>query len=509
MELVPKPEQAASARVQIDPTHRLEILNQVGAAIASSSDLESIVQIVTDAATELVGAQFGAFFYNVLDEKGESYLLYSLSGAPRSAFEKFGMPRNTAVFDHTFRGLGVVRSDDIKLDPRYGQLAPHHGMPKGHLPVTSYLAVPVASRTSEIIGGLFFGHQRAGVFTQADEDVLVDIAARAAVAVDNSRLLDAAQRLASIVESSDDAIVSKDLTGTIRSWNRGAERIFGYTAREIVGRNITTLMPENLHHEEPEIISRIMAGERIDHYETIRQRKDGSLFHVSVTISPIRDRSGKIIGASKIARDIDLTKKAHEAQTLLLREMNHRVKNLFAVASGVVALSARTPGSDQKLARTIQSRLAALARAHDLTLLPDGATAAAKAHLKELVQTILSPYDTGEGRVSIEGPDAVCGSTVSTSFALLLHELATNSIKYGALSQPSGKIAVAWSLSDNLDLTWTESDGPPIAGPVEQQGFGSVLMNATVRSMNGSLERNWHVEGVQIRLVVPAARLAV
>ncbi len=508
MELVPKPEQAASARTLIGPTRRLEILNQVGAAIASSSGLESIVQTVTDAATELVGAQFGAFFYNVLDEKGESYLLYSLSGAPRSAFEKFGMPRNTAVFDHTFRGLGVVRSDDIKLDPRYGQLAPHHGMPKGHLPVTSYLAVPVASRTGEILGGLFFGHRQAGVFTQADEDVVVDIASRAAVAIDNTRLLDAAQRLASIVESSDDAIVSKDLTGTIRSWNRGAERIFGYTAKEIVGRSITTLMPKDLHHEEPEIIARIMAGERVDHYETIRQRKDGSLFHVSVTISPIRDRAGKIIGASKIARDIDVTKRAHEAQSLLLREMNHRVKNLFAVASGVVALSARSPGSDQELAHTIQSRLAALARAHDLTLLPDGATAPAKANLKELVQTILSPYDTEEGRVSIEGPDAVCSSAVSTSLALLLHELATNSIKYGALSQPAGKIVVMWSLTDNLDLTWTESDGPSIPGPAEHQGFGSVLMNATVKSMSGSLDRTWHPEGVQIRLVVPAARLA-
>ena len=508
MDPVPQPEQTASARVQVGPTHRLEILNRVGAAIASSSDLESIVQIVTDAATELVGAQFGAFFYNVLDEKGESYLLYSLSGAPRSAFETFGMPRNTAVFDHTFRGLGVVRSDDIKLDPRYGQLAPHHGMPRGHLPVTSYLAVPVASRTGEILGGLFFGHEQAGVFTQADEDVLLDVAARAAIAIDNTNLLDAAQRLASIVESSDDAIVSKDLSGTIRSWNRGAERIFGYTAKEIVGQPITTLIPEDLHHEEPIIISRIAAGERVDHYETIRQRKDGSRFHISVTISPIRDRSGKIVGASKIARDIDQTKKAHEQQALLLREMNHRVKNLFAVASGVVALSARAPGSDQELAYTIQSRLAALARAHDLTLLPEGATVAAKAHLKELVQTILAPYDTGDGRVSIEGPDAVCGSDVSTSFALLLHELATNSVKYGALSQLAGKVAVTWSLSENLELTWTESDGPSIPGPAEHQGFGNVLMNATVKSMGGSLERSWHPEGVQIRLVVPAAQLA-
>ena len=504
----PKTRAFRAGGTQLNPTRRLELLNQVGAAIASSSDLQSILQIVTDVATEITGARFGSFFYNVLDEKGESYLLYTLSGAPRSAFEKFGMPRNTAVFDHTFRGLGVVRSDDIKLDPRYGRLAPHHGMPKGHLPVTSYLAVPVASRTGEILGGLFFGHQEPGVFTEADEYVVMDIAARAAVAIDNSRLLDAAQRLASIVEASDDAIVSKDLEGTIRSWNGGAERVFGYSAKEIVGQPITTLIPEELQHEEGEIIARIMAGERVDHFETIRQRKDGSRFHVLVTISPIRDRSGKIIGASKIARDIDLTKRAQETQALLLREMNHRVKNLFAVASGVVALSARSPRSDQELALVIQSRLAALARAHDLTLLPEGATAASQAHLKELVRTILSPYDTGEGHISIEGPDAVCGSAVSTSFALLLHELATNSIKHGSLSQPTGKVTVAWSLSDRLDLTWTETGGPSVKEPVEQQGFGSVLMKATVKSMNGSIEHSWRPEGVQIRLVVPGSQLA-
>jgi len=483
-------------------------MDRVGTAIASSSDLSTIVQSVTAAATELTGAQFGAFFYNVLDDKGESYLLYALSGAPRSAFEKFGMPRNTAVFDHTFRGRGVVRSEDIKKDPRYGKLAPHYGMPKGHLPVTSYLAVPVMSRTGEVLGGLFFGHEQTGVFTASDEDSVVEIAARAATAIDNTRLLDTAQRFASIVESSGDAIVSKDLNGTIRSWNKGAERIFGYTSKEIVGRPITTLIPEHLQHEEPEIIRRISAGERVDHYETMRQKKDGTLFHVSVTVSPIRDRTGKVIGASKIARDIDAAKKAQETQTLLLREMNHRVKNLFAVASGVVALSARSAESAPDLAHSIQARLAALARAHDLTVTPEGAAEPPKVHLSELLKTILSPYDTKEGRISLNGPDVECGSGASTSLALLLHEFATNAVKYGALSVPTGQVDISWTLSDKLDLSWREAGGPTIADVVDNRGFGTTLMGFTVKSMGGTIERGWNADGLKIALSVPVSHLA-
>ena len=124
----------------------LEVLNRTGIAVAAEHDLERLVQMVTDAGVELSHAEFGAFFYNVIKAGGEAYTLYTLSGAPRSAFEKFPMPRNTAVFEPTFRGRGPVRSDDILADPRYGKSAPYHGMPEGHLPVRSYLAVPVVSR---------------------------------------------------------------------------------------------------------------------------------------------------------------------------------------------------------------------------------------------------------------------------------------------------------------------------------------------------------------------------
>jgi PAS domain S-box-containing protein len=172
---------------------RLETLNRIARTLSSDLDLERIVQTVTDSATELAGAKFGAFFYNVTHRGGQSYLLFTLSGAPREAFERFGLPRATAVFEPTFHGTGVLRSDDIRADPRYGKNAPHRGMPKGHLPVVSYLAVPVISRSGEVIGGLFFGHDEPGVFTQEAEDVVIGIAAHAAIAIDNARLYATAQ----------------------------------------------------------------------------------------------------------------------------------------------------------------------------------------------------------------------------------------------------------------------------------------------------------------------------
>ncbi|CAN5567446.1 ATP-binding protein [soil metagenome] len=177
-----------------DEARLLELLNKTGVAIAAQLDLQNVVQIVTDAATELTGAKFGAFFYNILGEDGETMMLYTLSGAPREAFEKFGQPRATALFGATFHGEGLIRSDDILQDHRYGTMGPHFGMPRGHLPVRSYLAMPVVSSSGEVIGGLFFGHPEVGVFTERAERIIRGVAAQAAIAIDNARLYQAAQR---------------------------------------------------------------------------------------------------------------------------------------------------------------------------------------------------------------------------------------------------------------------------------------------------------------------------
>jgi PAS domain S-box-containing protein len=177
-------------------TRILERLNETGKLLASQLDLPSLVQAVTDAATQLSGAEFGAFFYNTTDEHGDGFLLYTLSGAPREAFENLDQPRATAIFGPTFRGEAPIRLDDVTTDPRYGTMAPHHGVPKGHPPVRSYLAVPVKSRWGEVIGGLFFGHSRPGVFNDRAERLVVGVAAQAGIAIDNARMYEAAQRAA-------------------------------------------------------------------------------------------------------------------------------------------------------------------------------------------------------------------------------------------------------------------------------------------------------------------------
>ena len=178
----------------------LEVLNQTAAQVAAELDLPNVVQLVTDAGVKLTGARFGAFFYNTINEAGESLMLYTLSGANRSDFERFGHPRATPVFSPTFKGEGVIRSDDITADHRYGKNAPNKGMPEGHLPVRSYLAVPVVSRSGEVIGGLFFGHPEAGVFTESCERLMLGLAGQAAIAIDNARLFEAAQRVNQTLE---------------------------------------------------------------------------------------------------------------------------------------------------------------------------------------------------------------------------------------------------------------------------------------------------------------------
>lgn len=310
-------------------SRKLELVLQTGLLLTQSPDLESIVQSATDAGLQLSGAQFGAFFYNVVDAQGESDLRYTLAGASREKFAAFPMPRNTAVFGPTFEGQAVVRSGDITKDPRYGKNAPYFRRPPGHLPVRSYLAVPVKGQSGEVLGGLFYGHEQPDVFGPDSETLVLAIAAQAAIAIENSRLrtqltqkigdLGYAQSLfkaaskrlgefAAIIESSDDAIISKDLTGRVTSWNPAATRILGYTSAEMIGAPILTIIPEELHSDEAIILAKIRAGQRIEHFETIRLRKDGKRLDVSLSISPVRDESGQIVGAAKILRDISARK---------------------------------------------------------------------------------------------------------------------------------------------------------------------------------------------------------
>ena len=456
------------------------ILHRVGVTLASELDLKKLVQTVTDACRELSQAEFGAFFYSDLDEAGEEYLLDALSGVREEAFRNLPIPRNNAVFAPTFRGDGTARVADIRKDPRYGENPPHLGISAGHSPVHSYLAVPVVSRSGEIIGGLFFGHSWAGVFTERAERLVEGIAQQAAIAIDNARLFEASQkqrtraeesekrfraivqttpecvklvaadgtllhmnsvglsmveadsseavidkcvydliapedrnryrefnervcegergalefdivglkgrrrhmethaaplqtadgscmqlavtlditerkaaeevrrRLAAIVESSDDAIVGKDLNGIVMSWNPGAERIFGYSANEMIGRPITTIIPLELREDEQRILETIGRGERVEHFETVRLTKSGERIDVSLTVSPVKDDAGKVIGAAKTARDITQQKKIEQALRMTERlasvgrmaaTVAHEINNPLEAVTNLVYLA--------------------------------------------------------------------------------------------------------------------------------------------------------------------------
>jgi PAS domain S-box-containing protein len=278
-----------------------------------------------------------------------------------------------------------------------------------------------------------------------------------------------AQRLAAIVTSSDDAIISKDLNGIIKSWNRGAERLFGYNSEEVIGRPVTILIPPERLDEEPSILARLRRGERIDHYGTVRRRKDGSLVDISLTVSPIVSADGRIIGASKIARDITERKRVQEQQKVLLAEIMHRVKNTLATVQAIAGQTLLRAPADERTAFT--ARLHALSKAHDL-LTSDKWD---RASLREVINAAVGPFQLE--RFTVEGPDTWLIASMSLQVTLALHELATNAVKYGALRNTTGRVRVTWERLEagRLKLSWRETDGPRVTTP-KHKGFGSILI---------------------------------
>jgi PAS domain S-box-containing protein len=306
--------------------------------------------------------------------------------------------------------------------------------------------------------------------------------------------------LASIVQSSDDAIVSKNLDGVIISWNHGAERIFGYAADEAVGQPITIVIPQDRRDEERTILARIRRGERIDHFETVRQRKDGKQIVISLTVSPVKDAEGTIVGASKIARDITEQKRDQEQIATLAREAEHRSKNLLANALATVKLSQADTTAGLKQA--IEGRLRALSNVHSLFV----ETRWVGAELSKIARQELSPYfQAGEKRhVAIEGPEVLLAPNTAQAIAVILHELATNAAKYGALSVPAGRIDLKWSQEADarLVLRWSETDGPVIQSPPQRQGFGGRIIEQMIRQLQGERRFDWRPGGLVCEIAV-------
>jgi PAS domain S-box-containing protein len=342
-------------------------------------------------------------------------------------------------------------------------------------------------------------HDDSRRFDAEDLRVMTDLGTFAAAAYQTLLSLNATQHMAAIVESSDDAIVSKDLDGVIKSWNSGAERIFGYAAQEVIGNSITMLIPPGRENEEPEILERIRRGERIEHYETVRQRKHGSLISVSLTVSPVKNAQGKIIGASKVARDITERKLSEAQITMLAREAEHRAKNVLATVQATVHLSqSDTP---EGLKHAIEGRIQALANVHRLFV----ESRWAGAEIQNLVKEELAAYSQDkETRVQIDGPNLLLETNAAQAIAVTLHELATNAAKYGALSVSDGHVQVEWSREPNgrLVLRWTENGGPPVKPPTSK-GFGTRAIEGMIRrQLKGEVRFDWRAAGLACEISI-------
>jgi PAS domain S-box-containing protein len=451
---------------------------------------EGILQKLVETALTLCGADSAGV--SLLEESDRRRFFHWRAIAGRWApHVEGGTPRDFGpcgtVLDH---GASMLCSHPERDFPYFGAVEPL---------LEEGLLVPFHA-AGEAIGTIWaVSHDPSRRFDAEDLRRLTSLGAFAAAACQTVESRKASRLLASIVESSDDAIVSKDLNGVITSWNLGAERIFGYAAEEVVGKPITIIIPPERHGEEVTILERLRRGERVDHFETVRLRKDGTEVDVSLTISPIANAEGRIVGASKIARDIG-ERKLHEARiAVLAREAEHRAKNIFATVLASVHLTrADTP---EALKQTIEGRIQALANVHRLFV----ESRWTGADLRSLAEAELAAYSQDRhGRALIGGPRLLVQPDRAQAIAVVLHELATNAAKYGSLSVPDGNVAVGWSRAEDggIVLRWTESGGPPVAPPTGS-GFGTRVMDGMVRGQQGEIRFDWRPEGLACEITLP------
>jgi PAS domain S-box-containing protein len=326
-------------------------------------------------------------------------------------------------------------------------------------------------------------------------NMLVDITDRNRAEVESANL-------AAIVASSNDAIISKTLDGVVTSWNAAATRIFGYRDDEMIGAPITRIVPKELYGDEQRILARLKRGERLEHYETVRLTKDGRRLDISLTVSPVRDKSGRLIGASNVSRDISEQKTAQKLQRLLVEELNHRVKNTLAIVQAIANQTVHFVKSPSEFAASFGGRLQALAQAH--ALLTHNSWQGADVGTLIRDQLVLGGVD--DDRISYAGPRATLDAQTALHLALLLHELGTNARKYGALSVRSGRLAVQWFVQSNdersLLLQWKEQDGPPVASPV-RRGFGTALIEQSLDAHGGEATLRYEPSGLTCVVKLP------
>jgi PAS domain S-box-containing protein len=449
---------------------------------------ERILQKLADAALKLCRAQSAGI--SLLDEGQERFYWPAIAGrwAPHVGG---GTPRDFGpcgtVLD---RNAPLIFSHPEQDFPYFGDVMPS---------VEEALLVPFYVK-GEAVGTIWVViHDKSRRFDNEDLRLITSLSVFTAAAYQNLLSLNAALDIASIVECSNDAIVSKRLDGVITTWNPAAQRLFGYTAAEIIGQPITILIPPDRQDEERSIIERIGRDERIEHYETIRRRKDGSLFPTSLTISPIKNNKGEITGASKIARDISDRKQKEDHIALLSREVDHRAKNLLTLVQATVHLAKGETPNELKAA--IEGRIQALANVH-------GQLALSKAgvDIRSLVTEELLPFRQPEApRVEIIGPSLIVKPHQAQALAMAVHELTTNAVKYGALSVIGGRLRVEWShANERLVVLWAESNGP-VVKPPSRRGFGTLAIEQLLQNELGEVHFDWRPQGLVCQLTLESA----
>lgn len=318
------PELSELGRLEARLTAERDLVDQlagIAAIFTSERDPDRLMQRLTDEATRVVGAQFGAFFYNVVAANGEAFMLYTLSGAPLEAFERLGKPRNTAVFAPTFAGEGVVRSDDITRDPRYGQNPPFAGMPPGHLPVVSYLSVPVRSTGGPVLGALLFGHPAVGVFKEREERAVTALASMAAAALENARVVrsleQANARYRLVNEASRDGIWYWDVATNSVEWNDALLATMGIARATWGGTFVDWL--ERVHPEDRAPVEAALGAHLSTRapyrIELFRLRHTSGEYRWFTTVGQAEwDDEGRPLRMAGSVRDVTEAKLAEEAR---------------------------------------------------------------------------------------------------------------------------------------------------------------------------------------------------
>jgi two-component system CheB/CheR fusion protein len=318
---------------------------------------------------------------------------------------------------------------------------------------------------------------------------------------------EALARLAAIVADSADAIIGLKPDGTITSWNAGAERIYGFSAEEAIGRPLSMTMPRESEDELREILERLRRSTPVTAFETDRTTKDGRRIHISYTSTPIRHAAGKLVAAAVIERDITERKQAEEQQKMLLAELNHRVKNALATALSIASRTRKTSVSLDDYYQALEGRLRALASTHDLL----AKNIWAGADLRQILLAELKPYDGGKEAFLLAGPDLFVSARAAVVFGMVVHELATNAAKYGALADAGGHVQVRWGTDHDKDdafaLEWEERGG--VAPKYEnKQGFGVRFIERSVAyELQGTAEIKFEPQGLHVSIRAPLAEL--